>query len=73
MNIVEPRALNTSNICLGISASKHTDRYTHISELTSEKYHSAVARTVEEARKLIEDWWQYVMDLDDLKLFRRPK
>jgi integrase len=50
-----------------------TERYTHYVELREEQYYSATARTVEECRKLIEDGWTYVMDIDGTKLFRKPK
>jgi hypothetical protein len=36
-------------------------------------YHSATARTVEEALKLIDSGFEYVTDMDDVKLFRKRK
>jgi integrase len=47
--------------------------YAQLLELESEDYHSAVAKTVEEARKLIESGFQYVCEFETVKLFRKPK
>jgi len=37
------------------------------------EFHSATARTVEEVRKLIEEGFDHVTDLDGIKLFRKRK
>jgi len=39
----------------------------------SDEFYSAVARSVEEARKLIEAGFEYVCDFDGIKLFRKRK
>jgi integrase len=39
----------------------------------SEEYHSATARTIDEARKLIESGFEYVTELDRVKLFKKRK
>jgi len=39
----------------------------------ADEYHSAVATTIEEARKLIEVGFEYVCDMDDVRLFRKLK
>jgi len=39
----------------------------------SDEFHSAAAKTVEDARKLIEAGFEYVTEMDDLKIFRKPK
>jgi integrase len=39
----------------------------------SDEFYSAVARSVEEARKLIEAGFKYVCDFDGIKLFRKRK
>jgi hypothetical protein len=39
----------------------------------SDECHSAVARTVEEARKLVEEGFEYVCQKEDLMLFRKRK
>ncbi|MGB9683200.1 MAG: site-specific integrase, partial [bacterium] len=38
-----------------------------------DEYYSATARTVEEARKLIEEGFEYVCDMDGVKIFRKRK
>jgi hypothetical protein len=37
------------------------------------EYHSAVAKSVEEARKLVEEGFEYVCEKDDIMLFRKRK
>jgi len=39
----------------------------------NEEYYSATAKTVEEAQKLIEQGFDYVCDIDAVKLFRKRK
>lgn len=50
----------------------HTERYTHLIDFESTKYHSAVATTVEEGRKLAEDGWTYFQEFEGVKVFRKP-
>jgi hypothetical protein len=38
-----------------------------------DEYHSATARDVEEAQKLVENGFEYVCDFEDVKLFRKRK
>jgi integrase len=45
---------------LGHKDSRSTLVYTHLSNAESEEYYSAVAKTEEEARKLVEDGFEYV-------------
>jgi integrase len=47
--------------------------YTHLISCESDEYHSAVAKTVDEARKLLEEGFEYVCQKDDLMLFRKMK
>jgi integrase len=47
--------------------------YAQLLDLDSEDYHSATAKTVEEACKLIESGFQYVCEFEGVKLFRKPK
>lgn len=58
---------------LGHKCIQNTDRYTHIVEFADDHYYSAVAKSVEESRKLIEDGWEYVTDMEEYKIFRKPK
>jgi len=58
---------------LGHKDLRTTLRYTQLLETEGEEYHSAVARSVEEAAKLIEQGFDYVTELDNVKLFRKRK
>jgi hypothetical protein len=53
---------------------KNTQIYMHLADFRSEEeYHSAVARTIDEARELIESGFHFVCDMDDAKLFSKRK
>jgi integrase len=58
---------------LGHRDLRATLRYTQLLGTKEDEYHSAIARTVEEARKLIEEGYEYVCDVDGVKLFRKRK
>jgi len=47
--------------------------YLQCLDFGSEEYHSATAKTVDEAQKLIEQGFEYVTDIDEVKLFRKRK
>jgi integrase len=47
--------------------------YTHLVNFGSEEYVCKVASSVEEASKLIEAGYEYVTDVDGIKLFRKRK
>jgi len=47
--------------------------YTHLIHFEGDEYHSAVAKSVEEARKLLETGFEYVCQKDDIMLFRKRK
>ena len=51
----------------------NTERYTHMIDFGSDKYHSAVATTIEEGRKLAEDGWTYFQEFEGVKVFRKPQ
>ena len=58
----------------GHRCMKTTLRYTQLIVLPqNEEYICKVAKTIEEAKKLIEAGFQYVTDLKDQKLFRKMK
>ena len=38
-----------------------------------DNYHSATAQTLDEAKKLVEAGFEYVTDMEGVKLFRKPK
>lgn len=58
---------------LGHHDLRSTLRYTQLLEFKSEEYHSAVANTVEEACQLIEQGFEYVTEVEEVKLFRKRK
>ena len=47
--------------------------YTQMVEFKSEEYISATAKTTEDAQKLVEAGFEYVTEIDGLKLFRKRK
>jgi integrase len=47
--------------------------YTQLISFESDEYYSAVARNVEEARKLLEEGFEYVCQKDGIILFRKRK
>lgn len=59
---------------LGHKRIENTEIYTHLVEFESmDDFHAATAKTVEEAKQLIESGFEYVTDIDDVKLFRKRK
>jgi hypothetical protein len=47
--------------------------YTQLISFESDEYYSAVAKSVEETRKLLETGFEYVCQKEDIMLFRRRK
>lgn len=58
---------------LGHRDIKSTLIYTHLIEFEGDEYHSAVAKTTEEAKELIETGFEFVCTHQDLLLFRKRK
>jgi integrase len=58
---------------LGHRDLRTTLRYTHLLNPKDDEFVSAVAKTIDEARKLIEQGYEYVTEIDNVKLFRRRK
>jgi site-specific recombinase XerD len=58
---------------LGHKDLRTTLRYTQLIDFGTEEFHSATAKTVEEAAKLIEQGFDYVTEIDGIKLFRKRK
>ena len=56
---------------MGHRSIKNTLIYTHLVSFSDEEYTSAVANTVEEARKLIEAGFEYVAEMDGVRIFRK--
>ena len=59
---------------LGHRMIENTMRYTQLAKFEDpEGFTCRVAKSLEEAKELIEAGFQYVTDMDDKKLFRKPK
>jgi len=58
---------------LGHKRLENTEVYTHLMDFQNEEYHSATAKTLEEARMLIDDGFEYVTEMEGVKLFRKRK
>lgn len=56
---------------LGRKNIKNTLVYTHLVNLESDEYVCKIAKTVEEARALVENGFGYVTEVDGVKLFRK--
>ncbi len=58
---------------LGHRNIQNTMKYTQLVNFESDQYTCRVAEDLEEAKNLIEAGFEYVTDIDDKKLFRKPK
>ncbi len=58
---------------IGHKRIENTLIYTHLIRFSDEEYVSAVARTVDEARSLVEAGFEYVTEMDGVKVFRKRK
>jgi len=58
---------------LGHKRIQNTLVYTQLVDLSNDEYVSKVAKTVQEACQLVESGFEYVTEMDDLKIFRKPK
>lgn len=58
---------------LGHRRLENTEVYTHLVGFQSNEHDSATAKTVEEAKLLVEAGFEYVTDIENVKLFRRRK
>jgi hypothetical protein len=47
--------------------------YIQLVNLESDEYHSATAKTIEEAKQLIESGFEFVTDMEGIKLFMKRK
>ena len=47
--------------------------YTRLADFGNEEYHAATAKTLEEAKALIESGFEYVCEMAEFKLFRKRK
>ena len=58
---------------LGHKNIRNTLVYTHLVNFESDDYVCKVAKTVEDAKTLIETGYEFVTDVQDAKLFRKRK
>ena len=58
---------------LGHKNIKNTLIYTHLVNFKDDEYISKVAKTVEEACKLVEAGFEYVCEIEGVKIFRKRK
>ncbi len=58
---------------LGHKNIKNTLVYTHLVNFEGDDYVCKIARTVDEAKALIEDGFDYVTEVEGIKLFRKRK
>ena len=58
---------------LGHKRLENTLIYTHLVNFEGEEWTCKVAKTVEEASDLIENGFEYVTEMDSVKLFRKRK
>jgi integrase len=58
---------------LGHRSILNTERYTKMMHYGNEKYSSEVADTVEKARQLAEDGWTFFVEIEGVKIFRKPQ
>jgi integrase len=58
---------------LGHKSFKNTLVYTHLVDFGSDEYVCKIAKTVDEAKILIEDGFEYVTDIESMKFFRKRK
>jgi len=58
---------------LGHRNIQNTLIYTQLVNFQSDEYYSAVAKTVDEARKLVESGFTFVCDIEGMKVFSKRK
>ena len=58
---------------LGHRNIENTLIYTHLIDFQEDEYHVRTAKTVEEACKLVESGFEYITEIEDVKLFRKRK
>ena len=58
---------------LGHKSIQNTLVYTQMVQFKKEEYTSATANTIQDAQKLVESGFEYVTEIDGVKLFRKRK
>jgi len=52
---------------------KNTLAYTQLINFENDEFHSATAKTVQDAQKLIEAGFEYVCEFNEVKIFKKRK
>ena len=58
---------------LGHKNLKNTLRYVHLIDFNKDDYHVSAVKTVDDACKLIEQGFEYVCQMEDVKIFKKRK
>jgi len=58
---------------LGHKNIRNTLVYTHLVSFESDEWTCKVAKTIDDAKSLIEDGFEYITDVENVKLFRKRK
>ena len=58
---------------LGHKDLRQTLQYTQLVNFGAEEYHVSVAKNVQEATQLLENGFEYIQDIDGIKLYRKRK
>jgi hypothetical protein len=58
---------------LGHKNIRNTLVYTHLVDFGSNEYACKIAKTVDDAKVMVEDGFDYVTDIEGMKLFRKRK
>jgi hypothetical protein len=58
---------------LGHKSIQNTMKYTQLVDFKKDRYICRVAQNIEDARNLIEAGFEYVTEIENNKLFRKPK
>jgi hypothetical protein len=58
---------------LGHKNIRNTLVYTHLVDFGSDEYICKIAKTVDDAKVMVEDGFDYVTDIEGMKLFRKRK
>jgi|GEM_PF-1461615 uncharacterized protein YfaQ (DUF2300 family) len=66
-------ATNTSCNIKGTRNIQNTLLYTQLISFESDEYHSATAKNVQDAQKLIEAGFDYVCEFNEVKIFKKRK
>jgi hypothetical protein len=58
---------------LGHKNIQNTLVYTHLIKFEGDEYVCKIAKTVDDAKVMVEDGFDYVTDIEGMKLFRKRK